>query len=151
MPLFKQVYETQETHIYEVVIYNDDKLIENLKVEVIYNNGYLFLHHIDETSMILRNQENSLTQSLYEKEQVTLFTIGIDGSYYCKPKIYEIIERGQRDEDHSYNIFKDLMSIEDSEKLTLLEEGKITDKLVIKIITENQNKKSIKIFCNTFI
>ena len=38
------------------------------------------------------------------------------------------------------------MSIEDSEKLTLLEEGKITDKLVIKIITENQNKKVLKFF-----
>lgn len=65
--------------------------------------------HIDETNVILRNQENSLIHTLYDEDKGILFTKGIDGSYYWDPSIYEILECKPRTEDTSYNILKDVM------------------------------------------
>lgn len=84
-------------------------MIENLKIEIIYNKGYIYLLHIDETKVILRNQENSLIHTLYDEDKGILFTKGIDGSYYWGPSIYEILECKPRTEDTSYNILKDVM------------------------------------------
>lgn len=152
IPPLVRVYKNHKSEFLEVVIYNDDQLIENIKIEIIYNKGYIYLLHIDETNVILRNQENSLIHTLYDEDKGTLFTKGIDGKYYWDPSIYEILERKPRTEDTSYNILKDVMAPEDFEKLQMLEEYDCDlnqDKVIATITTENNKNKILQFYTTT--
>ncbi len=151
VPILKRVYKSQINEIVELVIYNNDSLIENLKIEIIYDKGYLYLLHIDNTVNILRNQENSLIRKIYDRNKTSLFTKGIDGKYYWDNFIYEILEREPRIDDSSYNILKDLMVPEDIEKLEMLERynDNCPNRFDIKILTENNKKKMLSFYSTT--